>query len=130
MRLFSGLALALVLIGSGCLRAADEDTFLKAGATYYLWADKDAPVPFQETHSGTGSTATVKIIQYGTNQWYWVEFDVYQFPTEKTAAVTIYKKRRWLNFAQTLAVEPGDETNYAAMYPQGYKIVPYDGTGP
>ncbi len=129
MRAIIGLVLALFLAG-GSLRASDPNTFLKVGATYYIWAAKDAPIPFQETHSGAGSTATVKIIQYGTNQWYWVEFDVYQVPPEKTAAVTIYKKRRWLNFAQALALEPGDETNYAAMYPQGYKIVPYDGTGP
>lgn len=129
MRTFLGFVIALILAG-GVGHAADENSFLKTGALYYAWAAKDSPVPFQPTHSGNGSTATVKIIQYGVNQWYWVEYDVFDIPAQRSAAVTIYKKRRWLNFAQTLALEPAEEPNYAQMYPQGYKIVPYDGPGP
>jgi hypothetical protein len=130
MRLLTSLVVALALAAATNLRASDEDTFIKAGGIYYAWAAKDAPRPFANSNSGDGSTATLKIIQYGTNQWYWVEFDEYHFPPNQNAAVTIYKKRRWVNFAQVTAVVPGEETNYSATYPQGFKIVPYDGLGP
>ncbi len=130
MRAILGLVLGLLIAGSSAVRAADENAFLKIGATYYVWAAPGAPAPFQESQSGKGTTATVKILQYGTNQWYWVEYDVLQIPPAKSGAVTVYKKRRWLNFAQALSLEPGPEIDYAGLYPQGYKIVPYDGMGP
>jgi hypothetical protein len=127
MRAIIGLVLALFLAG-GSLRASDPNSFLKIGATYYIWAAQGSPVPFQPTHSGNGSTATVKIIQYGTNQWYWVEFDVDDVPANGT--VTIYKHRRWVNFAPILGLELAEDPNYQQMFPQGFKVVPYDGLGP
>jgi len=127
MRAIIGLVLASILAGN-TLRAADANSFLKIGATYFIWAAQGSPVPFQPTHSGNGSTATVKIIQYGTNQWYWVEFDIEDEP--KGGSVNIYKHRRWINFAQILGLELADDPNYQQMFPQGYKIVPYDGLGP
>jgi hypothetical protein len=128
MRAIPGLILALLLLGGGLVRASDADSFLKTGATYYIWAATGSPVPFQATHSGNGSTATVKIIQYGVNQWYWVEFDAVETPAGSPAL--IYKRRRWVNFAQVLGLELADEPNYQQLYPQGFKIVPYDGLGP
>jgi hypothetical protein len=127
MRAILGLVLALFLTG-GLLRAAGEGDFIKPGATYYIWTGAGAPVPFQATHSGNGSTATVKIIQEGKGQWYWVEFDADEVPTSGT--VTIYKKRRWVNFAQVLGLELAEDPNYQQMFPQGFKVVPYDGLGP
>ncbi len=112
MRAIIGLVLALFLAG-GSLRASDPNSFLKVGATYFIWAGAGSPVPFQPTHSGNGSTATVKIIQYGTNQWYWVEFDADDVPTSGT--VSIYKHRRWVNFAQILGLELADDPNYQQM---------------
>jgi hypothetical protein len=129
MRAILGLVLGLLIAGSAA-RAGDDGDFIKIGATYYIWTLAGAPIPFEATHSGNGSTATVKIIQPGKAQWYWVEFDVDDVPPEKSGTVTIYRKRRWLNFAQALGFELAEETNYAQIYPQGFKIVPYDGLGP
>ncbi len=129
MRAILGLVLGLLIAGSSAARAAGGDgDFIKLGATYYIWTGTGAPVPFQTTHSGNGSTATVKIIQEGKGQWYWVEFDADDVPA--SGSVTIYKKRRWVNFAQVLGVELADEPNYQQLFPQGYKIVDYDGLGP
>jgi hypothetical protein len=129
MRIVLLLALAFGLACGGNLLASDQDTFLKVGNIYYVWASKDAPVPFQ--NSGEASTATVKIILYGTNQWCWVEFDEYHISTkDPTKPVEIYKNRTWLNFAQVTAVSPGYEVDYAKTYTQGFKVVPYSGDGP
>jgi len=127
MRILLGLVLMVVLMSGGALRAAGTgNSFLTVGETYYVGALKDAPLPF--LNSGNSSTATVKIIQFGNAQWYWVEFDEYHFPTkDKLGTVTIFKNRTWLNFAQATTVSPGTETDYAHTYPQGFKIVPYSG---
>jgi hypothetical protein len=127
MRIFFGAVLAMIMMSGGVLRAAGTgDSFLTVGATYYLGTFKDAPIPFQNT--GEASTATVKIVQYGNAQWYWVEFDEYHFPSkDKTGYVTIFKNRTWVNFAQVTTVSLGAETDYTRTYPQGFKIVPYQG---
>ena len=129
MRAILGLVLGLLIASGSFVRAAQEDIFLRVGKTYYVWANPGAPSPFQDMPSGKGSTATVKILAYGTNEWCWVEYDVIVVPPAKSGSVMVYKKRRWMNFAQAISLELGPEIDYAALYPQGYKIIPYDGAG-
>jgi hypothetical protein len=110
------------------LRAETGEPFLKIGASYFVLASKDTPLPGSTGIGAISNDNTLKIIKIGNNQWCWVEYDQPQQPSPvgaKPEPVTIFKVRVWFNFAQATTVTPGGEIDYSRNYPQGFKIIPY-----
>ncbi len=131
MRFLLILFLMTLAAGPGMARAGTDDAFLKVNSLYVVRAPRGTPLPGKGDVGDNPSGATVRIIQAGMGQWYWVEFDVAHFPTpggKSTGPVMINKGRAWLNFAHVVYVYPLDgEIDYKLTYPQGFTIVPYSG---
>jgi hypothetical protein len=106
-------------------RAQGAPPLFKLGATYSISTYRGAPPPFQ--NAPNGSTLVVKIIRYGGDQWYGVEYDILGPPAaNKPDTAMIFKNRMWLNFASVLNVVRVDEPDYATLYPKGFQVVPFN----
>ena len=105
-------------------RAQGSQPLFKLGATYSVSTYRGAPPPFQ--NFSNASTLVVKIIRYGSDQWYGVEYDVLGPPSaNKPDTTMIFKNRMWLNFASMVDVVRVDEPDYSSLYPKGFQVVPF-----